>query len=102
MTIDGEKHVDELCWHETTLGYRNVSLTFKIKKGLPEPVRDSEYEEIEINLDKEDVSKLLKVLFDLYREAHNGYELPKDYEKGEVFAEEIRGVLEFQPEFIVF
>ncbi len=101
MTIDGHKYVDELVYHEITSGYRNLSLSFKLKKGEPEPVLHSKYEEIEVNLDKQDVAQLLKVLFDLYRKAYVEFELPKDYEKNEVFAEEIRGVLEYRPEYDV-
>ncbi len=97
MTINGHKHRDELVWHETTPGYRDVSLTFKIKKGKPFDL--AKYEEIEINLDKEDTSQLLKILFDLYREVEAEYSTPLDYVTKETMVEEIRGVLEFQPEF---
>ena len=61
MTINGNKYIDELVYHEITAESENLSLSFKIKKGMPEPVPDKEYEEIEINLDKEDVAQLLKV-----------------------------------------
>ncbi len=53
MTINGEKHVDELVCHETTFGYRNLSLSFKLKKGEPEPVQYSKYEEIGLSKDYE-------------------------------------------------
>ncbi len=96
MTINGEKHVDEFVCHETTFGYRNLSLSFKLKKGEPEPVPYSKHDEIEINLNKEDVAQLLKVFFDLYKEVYEEIGMSKDYE---VSVEEIRGVLGFHPEF---
>jgi len=99
MTVDGTKYIDELVYHETRIGYRDLSLSFKLKKGLAKPAANKTYEEIEINLDKEDVNELLKIFFDLHKEAYLESNLPKDYEEGEVVAEEVRGVLEFRSEF---
>jgi len=99
MTINGIKYIDELIHHETRIGYRGLSLSFKLKKDLSEPILNDTHEEIELNLDKEDVSELLKILFNLYKEAYLEGNLPEDYDECEILAEEVRGVLEYRPEF---
>lgn len=96
MTINNEKHIDELVDYITRPGYRDLSLSFKLKKGIPVDHPDYQYEEIEINLDKKDASELLHILFELYRGAYADNLYPEDWDESkgitpeETFAKNFR------------
>ncbi len=95
MTVDGHKYMDEFVWHEITPGFRCLSLSFKLKRGVPH----GKHEEIEINLDKDDVGELLEVLFKLYGDAYSEGQYPIDWEDGDQESGEVRTVLTYCPEF---
>ena len=93
MTINGYRYNDKLIHTATMLGFRELSLTFKINKGDHE--EHNVKEEIEIHLDKKDVERLLSTLFKLYGEAFFGNDTPADWGDNDYMTDEMEVVKDF-------
>ena len=97
MTIENQKYIDYLASYEITPGYRDLSLTILLKKD--DSASCNKRDKVEINLSKEDVDTLLKILFKLHKEAYSGSEFPIDWDENELPSEEALAIENFEYEF---
>jgi len=103
MTINGYQHRDQLKHTTITYGLRELSMIFELGKGEED---EQKKELIEINLGKEDVTHIMRIIFKIYGESFYMGDLPNDWDQeNEVITDEIEAIrhmyfMKYESEFM--